>query len=356
MRIKVCYIVSILLLSLGVQASAQKFKLKKGQVLADGVAIAAYDGDDYDTVFTDLNDHSKKIVVTYTAKTFAGNETRRQWVTFKNEDASQKSDVKLEDIKFSLNFRKGLVQSMFQDFKILTMDGLDMEAFAAFMSVNRPNLDDEYSGKTRKSVALDTGDISILEKEDLNIYNQEGFIIVGEEKREGVITMIFDDNAYQKSGKTVLKYDPEAEGTYLRWFSLEKDTDPDKHFVGINAASNSRFCVGEGDDMECYYGLELKGGIAGALGAIGFNTAAFHKIIALKSGVAIVKDYETGGYAIKVSSESKGYLFNTSNKDKNIEKLAKYLDCDMSKFDTADFSAESTALDVMKYYNSTCNK
>ncbi|WP_405211277.1 hypothetical protein [Dokdonia sp. Asnod2-E02] len=356
MNLRTFSLVSILFLLLGFQASAQKFKLKKGQVLVDGVAIAAYDGDNYNTVFTDLKDKSKKIIVTYTAKTFAGSETRRQWVTFKNEDASKKSDVKLEDLKFSLNFRKGLVQSMFLDFKMLTMEGLDMQAFAEFMSVDRPNLEDEYSGKNKKADALNADQVTALEKDDINIYARKGFVIVGEEKKEGVITMIFDDNAFQKSGHTVLKYNPEEEGTYLRLFSLEKGVAETKRFLGVNAESNSRFCVEVGDDMECYYGLQLKGGMAGALGAIGFNTAAFHKIIALKSGVAIVKDYETGGYAIKISSESKGYLFNTSNKDKNIEKLAKYLDCDMSKFDTADFSAESTALDVMKYYNSTCNK
>lgn len=339
-------------LLIGTHLTAQKFKLKKGKVLADGVEIAGYSGDGYDTVFTDLKTPSKTFNVKYEAIVPSGQQTKKQWVTFASSDGSKTTDIPYEDMRFSLNFRKGVVETLFKDYQILTLEGLDMSAFESFMAIERPTLMDVYTGKVKP------GKVEVIEEsligEDPNIYSEKGILIQNGKKVDGVITMIFDDAFYQESGKTVLKYDPEAEGTYARIFSTEEGQVAKDRFLGISASSGAIFCVGEEDDRKCYYGAKLKGGLAGAIGSIGFDNAAFHKIIDIKDGVAILVDYETGGYAIKVGKQVKGFLFNTRNKDKNIEKLEKYLGCELTQFKGSDFSKKETAIEVMAHYLSSC--
>jgi hypothetical protein len=344
-------LLSVFLL-MGTQLAAQKFKLKKGKILADGVEIAGYSGDGYDTVFTDLKTPSKTFNVTYKAIVPSGQQTKKQWVTFASSDGSKTTDIPYEDMRFSLNFRKGVVETLFKDYKILTSQGLDMSALETFMAVERPNLMDLYTGKVKPE------QVEVVEElvtgEDPNIYSEKGILIQNGKKVDGVITMIFDDTFYQKSGKTVLKYDPEAEGTYVRIFSTEEGQSAKDRFLGVSASSGAIFCIGEEDDRTCYYGAQLKGGLAGAIGSIGFDTASFHKIIEIKDGVAILVDYETGGYAIKVGKQVKGFLFNLRNKEKNIDKLEKYLGCELAQFKDSDFSKEETAKEVMAYYLASC--
>jgi len=335
-----------------VTVSAQKVKLKKNQVLVDGVAIAKYESKgNYYTVFTDLKDPKKIINAKYTAYNKPGSKSRYQWVTFLNADETLQSDVKLEDLIFSLNFRKGLAETMLKKFNMLTMDGINMEAFNTFMEVERPNLMDQYSGKNVSTVSKEVNEESAII--DPNIYGKNGVLITGDnEVVKGVITMIFDDDAFQATGKTVLKYNPEEEGQYVR--ILGKKEGGENSFYGAKAHSKARFCVEVASgENECYYGMELKG--SGVIGAV-FDTAAFHKILKKKESLVILEDYESGGYAIKIPSQYKGFLFNTNNPEKNIKKLSEYLDCDVSEFKDNNFKEIETAEAIVDFYLANCGK
>lgn len=194
-----------------------------------------------------------------------------------------------------------------------------------------------------------------------NLYKLPGYVIDSKgEKVEGEISIVFE--------KIDVK-DPNQWGNVV---------DLDEANIGklvsinyINAKGKNRtssyrskkkvkFCVDDNNIERCFVGVGSKGkGLelaAGAVSSLSFDTSQFYEVYKIIGDITIYKDVVDNLYLIKIPSEKKALQFNTSNSEKNIENLKKYIGaCFKEEFVSLNYSDINDIVKLAEIYNS-CSK
>ena len=124
-------------------ASAQKVKVKKEQVLIDGVAVAKFEEPvKLNYIITSL-DNSTKINVIYKILKIT-EEVTKQWLIVSDESGERKTEVEMEFFTFSMNLKKLTAELLIKKYPIITTNGI--ENLDEFFSEDRPNLTEEFNG------------------------------------------------------------------------------------------------------------------------------------------------------------------------------------------------------------------
>lgn len=134
---------TLLIILISFFSFAQKVKVKKGQVLIDGVAVAKFEEPiRLDYIITSL-DNSNSIKVTYKTLKIT-EEVTKQWLIVSDVSGERKTEVEMEFFSFSMNLKKLTAELLIKKFPIITSNGI--ENLDGFFSEDRPNLTEEFNG------------------------------------------------------------------------------------------------------------------------------------------------------------------------------------------------------------------
>lgn len=134
------------------QINAQKIKVKKDQVLLDKSPIAVFEdlGSTYN--YANVGDKENPIfTVDYNFLKISESVTKR-WLVISDINKTKSTQVELEYLSFTLNNKKAISELLFKKYKILTSSGIDETALIDFLSVERPNLREEYNALLKSEV------------------------------------------------------------------------------------------------------------------------------------------------------------------------------------------------------------
>ena len=478
---------------------AQKIKVKKDFVEADKVQIAKVEKLGTSYTFTSVDNDAEKFIVDHKGLKIS-EDVSKEWLVIKNADESKKTEVDMEYLSFTMNLKKGIAELLVKKYKLITTEGVQIEALNSFLDVERPDLTAQYNdllkGATAEKreltsalanvkVAVDGTKNKIYDGFVPNSGTNEGSTLIGSytQSREASTTTysVFDLDSHKvaiasissfgsNSGKVevnlpyedkTFNYDSNRKhrntnGSYKTAFvtdlvkqlvvngttlghqidekranarSAQAEQRNDAYEVAKEASNNiygapgylttdkgervegdisvkwtdiaapgdwdnvvaiggedtgkkvsirynnkkgktryktfsskdeERFCLTVDGEESCYIGAKLKGkGLelaAGALGSLSFDTSEYYKIIKEDDSILILQDVDNNAYSVKVKKEKKGYQFNISNADRNLEGMNKYFGEDLESLKDLDFRELSSAEAVVDFYNKNIRK
>lgn len=192
-----------------------------------------------------------------------------------------------------------------------------------------------------------------------NIYGAPGYIISEKGERvEGDISVKWTDIPAPGDWDNVVAIGGEDTGkkVSVRYKNKKGKT----RYKTFSSKNEERFCLTVDGEESCYIGAKLKGkGLelaAGAMSSLSFDTSEYYKIIKEDDNILILQDVDNNAYSVKVKKEKKGFQFNISNADKNLEGMNKYFGEDLEALKDLDYRELSSAEAVVDFYNQNIKK
>ncbi|WP_405251153.1 hypothetical protein [Dokdonia sp. Asnod3-C12] len=192
-----------------------------------------------------------------------------------------------------------------------------------------------------------------------NIYGASGYIISEKGERvEGDISVKWTDIPAPGDWDNVVAIGGEDTGkkVSVRYKNKKGKT----RYKTFSSKNEERFCLTVDGEESCYIGAKLKGkGLelaAGAMSSLSFDTSEYYKIIKEDDNILILQDVDNNAYSVKVKKEKKGFQFNISNADKNLEGMNKYFGEDLEALKDLDYRELSSAEAVVDFYNQNIKK
>lgn len=192
-----------------------------------------------------------------------------------------------------------------------------------------------------------------------NIYGAPGYIISEKGERvEGDISVKWTDIPAPGDWDNVVTIGGEDTGkkVSVRYKNKKGKT----RYKTFSSKNEERFCLTVDGEESCYIGAKLKGkGLelaAGAMSSLSFDTSEYYKIIKEDDNILILQDVDNNAYSVKVKKEKKGFQFNISNADKNLEGMNKYFGEDLEALKDLDYRELSSAEAVVDFYNQNIKK
>ncbi len=129
--------------SLGV--TAQKVKVKKGEVLVDKNPVAHIEevGDTY--VFSETGEKEIPVFKVKFHYMKLTEDVSKKWLAVSYPDERKSTEVDMEYISFTMNNKKAVAEFLMKRHNIFTSSGIDKEALDKFMAVDRPDLTKQYN-------------------------------------------------------------------------------------------------------------------------------------------------------------------------------------------------------------------
>lgn len=196
------------------------------------------------------------------------------------------------------------------------------------------------------------GNLSEAELASSNIYWAKGYVVDSKKGNlEGKIQFLIEDVKLRNPNSGMVDLDLADLGKKVT-LAYENKRGKTK-YSDYGSKKGLKFCVFLNDEETCFRGLKVKGkGLelaAGALSSLNFDTSRYYQIVSESDEVSLYKEYasESNQFIIKISSDKKGYMFDTNDKQKNIEKLVDYLDGKVASSDLEDLDFTSLE-DVQK--------
>ena len=119
---------------------SQKVKVKKDEVLFDGVAVAKVEEPaQLDYIFTSL-DGSNSIKVNYKYLKIT-EELTNKWLIVSDANGERKTEIEMEFLSFTMNLKKATAELLAKKYNIITTNGI--ENLDDFFSTERPSLTDK---------------------------------------------------------------------------------------------------------------------------------------------------------------------------------------------------------------------
>lgn len=191
-------------------------------------------------------------------------------------------------------------------------------------------------------------------KEDSNnIYGAPGYVLSEKGDRiEGDVSVKWTDIPAPGDWDNVVSIGGEDTGKKVSVRYLNKKGKT--RYKTFSSKDEERFCVTQDGEEQCYLGAKIKGkGLelaAGAVSSLSFDTSEYYKIVKEDDKLYILQDVDNGAYSIKIKKKKKGFQFNTSNSEKNLEGMNKYFGGDLSSLQDLDFKELSSAKMVADFY------
>lgn len=193
-----------------------------------------------------------------------------------------------------------------------------------------------------------------------NIYKKPGYVIDDKgEKWEGNISIMFEKI---EDPNDPFKNVEELSNNTGKIVGIEYQNEKSKtKYKSFKSKDNIKFCVKNEDGSEtCYQGMAVKGkGVelaAGAVSSLSFDTSLFYQVVEELENISLYREIPGGKFIIKNKNEKKGYQFNITNKEKDIEKLSEYIgNCPITnQLGGYDFSSLEELKKFINSYNNTC--
>lgn len=140
---------SLIFILLFINVNAQKVKVKKGNVLIDGQAVAKVSAVGSEYTFTSLNNDNKVITKSHRIK--INDNLEKKWITIYNSDKSKSTELDMEYFSASMNAKKLVAEFLMKKCNLITKNGV--ENLDTFLAKERPNLSDKYDKLVYAEVA-----------------------------------------------------------------------------------------------------------------------------------------------------------------------------------------------------------
>jgi len=126
--------------------SAQKVKIKKGNVLMDKAPVCAITNTGSLYKFSELGGTEPILKVEYKALEVTEDQSKK-WLIVQSSDGSKSSQVDFEFLSFSLNTKKIIAELLIKKYELIDNKGFNQTNITSFFNVDRPDLTELYNNQ-----------------------------------------------------------------------------------------------------------------------------------------------------------------------------------------------------------------